>query len=537
MLSSVSGKGYSHVANSDLDEGLVPSEVPSFDPQARKKCCKDPLAALIFLAGIGTMIAMTILHQDGLKKEWQSTATDMENKYSAFAATQTLGAAFGVAVVFSVIWLVFIRHCVEFAVYGLFALCLAAESFACGSLFYLANSNNVDASWERGWLNAFAVAVLLLLLYTAYVLYGLINRVALAASMIKVAGCVLSRCPTVFVVSSVLSVCKFAYVIFCGAATWAILNNTDASAFWVVTALGCMTYWGLEILGNIGVVTNYGVLGAWYYGGRDASPSVAVPLIRATTSHFGSICFGSLLVALVETTHDVLHQLQKKGYIPGWVMCCIDRALRAIQSAFEYLNKYGFVQVAVHDESFISASRRAIAFLKYKGLTALISDTIIGRMASVGSMAGGLLAGVVPVLLQRYLHHEKIANFSLNGNQETTLAVAGFLLGGYVVYTLISPFASMVTALLVCFAEHPEVLARDHEEEYKTMLTAWEGVYGADFVDKAATKANIDVEHNGLYTSTETHSLAEELEKIVQMRHNGLLTEEEFETAKEKLLS
>jgi hypothetical protein len=52
--------------------------------------------------------------------------------------------------------------------------------------------------------------------------------------------------------------------------------------------------------------------------------------------------------------------------------------------------------------------------------------------------------------------------------------------------------------LLVCFAEHPEVLHRDHPEEYAIMISSWEGVYGADFVDKAATRANIDIENNNL---------------------------------------
>jgi len=192
----------------------------------------------------------------------------------------------------------------------------------------------------------------------------------------------------------------------------------------------------------------------------------------------------------------------------------------------------------VHDESFISASRRAIAFLKYKGLTALVNDSIVGTLATVGALSGGLLTGTIPVLIMRHCHHDELLHVGLSDGQETTLAFAGFFLGCFVVYTLISPFPAMVTALLVCFAEHPEVLAKDHEEEYKALVAPWESVYGAEFVDKAATKANIDIEHSGLYSgASKHHPIAEELEKLVTMKEQGDLTEEEFMEAKAKLLS
>ena len=88
-------------------------------------------------------------------------------------------------------------------------------------------------------------------------------------------------------------------------------------------------------------------------------------------------------------------------------------------------------------------------------------------------------------------------------------------------------------------------------------LISSQSVYGADFVDKAATRANLDIERSGLYvgsvtwhplleihslqwcnrSSSKMHPIAEELEKLVQMKHAGQLTEAEFEEAKAKLLS
>jgi len=498
-----------------------------------KRCCKDILFAAVFLCGVAAMVTECVWHSEGLRSEWESTTADAKSKFTALSASKTLGASFGVAVLFSALWLLFMRFCVKLAVYCLFVMTIVAEVVGCGSLFYL--SSTMESSWGRSWIIGFAVLALLAVLYTLYIVHSLCNRVALAASMMKVSGGVLKQCPSLFVIDGFLAICKFLWVSFCGATAWATLSHSEAHAFWVTTGFALMTYWGLQILANVAMVTTYGAFGSWYYGG---SPNSCASFCRASTSHFGSICFGSLLVAMIETAHDVLHVLQKKGWFPSWLLCCLDRMCNAVQSAFEYINMYGFVQVAVNDESFISASKRAISFLKYKGLTALINDSIVGRMAWLGAAAGGMLSGALPVLIQRYIHHTDLTKLSLDGNQETTLATAGFLMGSFVVYTLISPVHAMATALLVCFAEHPEVLARDHEEDYKALIEPWEAVYGADFVDKAATLSNIEVE-SGLHLSKNTkplHPLAAELEKLVELRDSGALSEIEFVEAKKKVL-
>jgi len=522
-------------SSTDDEDMMAPREVPAADEEKEYRC-KDMILALIFLSGVAAMIAGLASNVDGLEKEWKNEVADVQNKLSALTATKMLGTCAGVAVVFATIWLVFVRYCVQCAVYGLFTLTIAAEVAGASALFYFANSMDQATGWERSGMNGLGVCMVCLFCYTSYVLYNLRSRVALAHSLIKVAGGVLESCPSVFVVNACLAVAKFGWLVFTGAAGWAILAQTTHDTFWVGVALCLMGYWGLEVLSNIVLVASYGTLGEWYYRGV---PLVAAPLARAGTVHFGSVCFGSLLVAMVETMHDVVDLMAKKGYFPQWAMCCVDRVIDGIKATFVYINKYGFVQVAVHDEAFFQASKRAHDFLKYKGLTALMNDSIVATLAHVGAVAGGLLAGVVPVLLQRQANHQDVGYVGLSGDQETALALSGFVLGSFVVYTLISPFPAFVTALLVCFAEHPEVLAERHPEEYRAMIAPWESVYGQDFVDKAATRANLDAEAggmgNGLLTG-KVNPLAEELEKLVTMRNNGALSEEEFTQAKTKLL-
>merc|ERR1712167_434279 len=250
----------------DMEEQLNPAPVTPRNGSAdqdKEYKCKDVFMALVFLSGVLLMAVGLGKNMDGLSVQWKNDVQGLKNEFSALTATKMLGASAGCAVIFS-------------------ATCL----------FYFANTMEGDG-WEKTWLNGLAICIVCLFMYTAWVLHNLRNRVTLAASLIKVAGGVPEDCPAVFLVNSLLAVGKFLWLVFCGASTWAILANTDHDKFWITIGLGLMTYWGLQVLSNIVLVATYGTLGEWYYNGE---ARVCAPLARAFTVHFGSTCFGSLLV-------------------------------------------------------------------------------------------------------------------------------------------------------------------------------------------------------------------------------------------------
>merc|ERR1712070_703914 len=102
--------------------------------------------------------------------------------------------------------------------------------------------------------------------------------------------------------------------------------------------------------------------------------------------------------------------------IPRWFMCIINHCFGIVEAAIEQCNKFGFVQVAVQGLGFTAASKRAMSFLKYKGLTAVLHETILSRLQSVGSFAGGLLSGFVAVV-----SCEQLLEVALDDHQRTTL--------------------------------------------------------------------------------------------------------------------
>lgn len=89
-------------------------------------------------------------------------------------------------------------------------------------------------------------------------------------------------------------------------------------------------------------VTVAGTVGTWWWVPTEAngccSQAVRESYVRALTTSFGSICFGSLIVALIQATKEVIRSMREQG--DSALACCAECLLGCIESLVEYFNKY-----------------------------------------------------------------------------------------------------------------------------------------------------------------------------------------------------
>lgn len=91
-------------------------------------------------------------------------------------------------------------------------------------------------------------------------------------------------------------------------------------------------------------VTVAGVLGTWWFSPEDSqhfcSPAVNQSFIRTVTTSFGSICFGSLIVAIIQALEQLAHAARANddGGIGVCIAECILSCLRQIVEVCTNLN-------------------------------------------------------------------------------------------------------------------------------------------------------------------------------------------------------
>ena len=96
------------------------------------------------------------------------------------------------------------------------------------------------------------------------------------------------------------------------------------------------------------------------------------------TTSFGSICFGSLLVAIVQAIRQIVEAARRNDDLGPFIACCIDCILGCIEGLLEYFNKWAFVYVGLYGYGYYEARKNDMAL-------AIIADDLVG-------MAMGLLS-------------------------------------------------------------------------------------------------------------------------------------------------
>jgi hypothetical protein len=117
--------------------------------------------------------------------------------------------------------------------------------------------------------------------------------------------------------------------------------NSENSA--IIFCLLVSYYWVHQVLQNTVHVTTAGTVGTWWFVPEEASggcwnPALQDSYCRATTFSFGSICLGSLLVAVVQALRAMAHMARQNDDC-NMLACVLDCILGCIEGIIEYLNK------------------------------------------------------------------------------------------------------------------------------------------------------------------------------------------------------
>jgi hypothetical protein len=164
-------------------------------------------------------------------------------------------------------------------------------------------------------------------------------------------------------------------------------------------------------------VTTAGTVATWWFVPDEASswwsPAMKDSLFRAVTYSFGSICFGSFLVAIVQALRALEHYTRDSNDYQ-FLSCIIQCILGCIESILEYLNRWAYVYVGMYGFSYLDAGRNVIELFQNKGWTVVITDDLADNVLFMISVAIGLASGLVGLVLG-YMDPDMFAGMGFTG--------------------------------------------------------------------------------------------------------------------------
>ena len=226
-------------------------------------------------------------------------------------------------------------------------------------------------------------------------------------------------------------------------------------------------YWSMQVVENVVHTSVCGVFATFYFlhgtGAAIMNP-VWNSFSRSMTYSFGSIAFGSLIVAILQFVRFLINSTRNER--DNLAAACASYLVEMIEGLVRFFNHYAYVHVAIYGKPFIESGKDTWELIKSHGVDVIINDSLVGTCMNIAifliSLTCCLFAFIAGLTF--------LDSLAL---QITTTVLT------FVFVTLISVVATQliesgVSATLVCYAEDPTALQRSKPELYREITHAYQ---------------------------------------------------------------
>jgi hypothetical protein len=399
----------------------------------------DVWAAVLWIASVIVVLAVGVY-------KLQDSTPDLPQDMSYGKVTGYTMFAVGVATCLSVPLHYMTRHHAEQLiyfgniVYMFFLAALSLYSFVAGAVFA-------------------GIILLLFTLFYAWWFSSVRDRIPFAALCLRTSAEIINTYKATVLNAFVWLVFQIVFFIFWSIGIYTARGSDGFQSNNAVTWVWLLFfYWTTQVLSGIVHVTTCGVVGMWYFTGNSMpqNPTLGA-LRRASTFSLGSICFGSLIIAILKLIRAMANQATRNEN--AFVRCIVMCIVNCIENLMEYFNDYAFVHVAVYGKPYVQSAKDTWRLVNSSGILAIINDQLLQLVYFMFVLGGGLVTGVLCLILAG----------------TWVYFVLGLIIGMVVVSLLVGIVQSGVMTIFVCYAEEPMALQRVNPMFYDAINVAMAG--------------------------------------------------------------
>lgn len=446
---------------------------------------------ILFLATVCAFVVMAGITLNSWAKTYSATGSgiyDGEN-------TQTLNSnsaillvfACALALVLSTIGLILARMFPKFFIYC--GMVVNVISGLATAIAYLSMRY-----WSAG------IVFLVFTVITAFCYFGMRSRIPLSVAILKTVVDVMKKYPQTMFVSFVGSLIASGFALLFSlviVATYMKYDPKSSNPGCDVDGGSCSKgkligllvlvffcgYYISEVIRNVIHCTVSGIYGCWYYFSKSDQGMPRWPafgsLKRSLTFSFGSICFGSLIVALIETARTVLKML-RNGVITsvsdsGWAQCAFilaDWFIGFFEWLARYFNHYAYSFIALYGKPYLRSAKETWHMLREKGFDALINDNLINIALGFYTLFVSYMTALFAYLYLRFTE----PNYNVTGGFNAPLMAFSFVIALQISNIVNETIRSGTATFFVALGNDPEIFHVSYPDRFDEIFRAYPDV-------------------------------------------------------------
>ncbi|CAD6643680.1 XXYS1_4_G0030930.mRNA.1.CDS.1 [Saccharomyces cerevisiae] len=446
---------------------------------------------IFFLCTVGGFIAIAAITLRAWSQTYSSTGSGIYDGVN----TGTLNTNAAILLVFVCI------IALVFSVLGLTLCRIFPKQFIyCGMIINLVASLGTAIMYMslRYW--SAGIVFLVFTFMTAWCYWGMRSRIPLSVAVLKVVVDAMKKCPQIFFVSFVGALVASAFGFLFSAVIVATYIKYDPNSsnggcdvsggscshsklIGVLVVVFFCGYYISEVIRNVIHCVISGVFGSWYYMSKSDQGMPRWPafgaLKRAMTYSFGSICFGSLLVALIDLLRQVLQMIRKDvtssggGQIAIQILFIVfDWIIGFLKWLAEYFNHYAYSFIALYGKPYLRAAKETWYMLREKGMDALINDNLINIALGLFSMFASYMTALFTFLYLRFTSPQYNSNGAYNG----ALMAFSFVIALQICNIATEAIRSGTATFFVALGNDPEVFHHSYPHRFDEIFRAYPDV-------------------------------------------------------------
>jgi len=339
----------------------------------------------------------------------------------------------------------------------------------------------VIASVASGQMLGSIFALLMLALTVCYY-FAVRDRIPFAAANLNTATSAVKENLIGLLMSTVFyDVLGFVYTVFWALGFYGVMISwgcmeedgvcdTSGTRGGIIFLILLCVFWSTQVFMNCGQVTTAGTVGSWWFSPEESGcfgSGIRGAWSRALTTSFGSICFGSLLVAIIQALKAMVQNERAQSDGPDILLCIVQCILSCLEDILEYFNKWAFVYVGLYGYGYVEAGKNVINLFKARGWTTVITEDLGSRAISFLTIILSLVVGCTGLVLREV--YPDYYDFLPWWGAYLTCFIISFV----VIYVMLGVVDAALNTVIVCYAEAPSEFQQNHPLLSEEMREAW----------------------------------------------------------------
>ncbi|ODV76844.1 protein PNS1 [Suhomyces tanzawaensis NRRL Y-17324] len=333
-----------------------------------------------------------------------------------------------------------------------------------------------------------AIVFLVFTLLSAWCYWSARSRIPFSATVLQIAIDVMKRYPSTLMTSLIGIVVSGAFSVLFSVVIVATYVKYDPNSLnqgcdvaggscsqskliGVLVFVFFAGYYISEVIKNVIHVVISGIYGTWYYlansdQGEPKHPALGA-LKRALTYCFGSICFGSLIVSIIQLIRGIVQTLKTNALNSGDLcagcgLFIADMIIGLLEWMVRYFNHYAYCYVALYGKSYLRSAKDTFDLIRFKGVDALINDCFINTSLHLYALFVGYLTALLAYFYLRFTKPE----YNSDGTYYAPVIAFAFLISGQITRIALTVIESGISTFFIALAKDPEVFQMTNRNRF-----------------------------------------------------------------------